>query len=87
MTRTGMRRVSVAFATVALGITSLLSGVGSAHAASDFSLLVLPDQGENAIYNFVNSATSSIDVTIYELNDITLENDLVAARRRASTSA
>ena len=81
MTRTGMRRVSVAFATVALGITSLLSGVGSAHAASDFSLLVLPDQGENAIYNFVNSATSSIDVTMYELNDVTLENDLVSREK------
>jgi hypothetical protein len=81
MPRTGMRRVSLAVATAALVTMSGLSGVSTAHAASDFSLLVLPDQGETAIYNFVNSATSSIDVTIYELNDVTLENDLVSREK------
>ncbi|GAA1906094.1 putative Ig domain-containing protein [Streptantibioticus ferralitis] len=49
----------------------------TAHAASAYSLVILPDQGESAIYNFVNSATKSIDVTIYELRDTTLVNDLV----------
>ncbi|MCQ4040993.1 putative Ig domain-containing protein [Streptantibioticus rubrisoli] len=48
-----------------------------AHAASAYSLVILPDQGESAIYDFVNSATKSIDVTIYELRDTTLVNDLV----------
>jgi hypothetical protein len=76
-----MRRVSLAVATAALVTMSGLSGVSTAHAASDFSLLILPDQGENAIYNFVNSATSSIDMTIYELNDVTLENDLVSREK------
>jgi hypothetical protein len=76
-----MRRVSLAVATAALVTMSGLSGVSSANAASDFSLLILPDQGENAIYNFVNSATSSIDMTIYELNDVTLENDLVSREK------
>jgi Putative Ig domain/PLD-like domain len=81
MPRTGMRRVSLAVATAALITMSGLSGVSTAHAASDFSLLILPDQGENAIYNFVNSATNSIDMTIYELNDVTLENDLVSREK------
>ena len=81
MPRTGMRRVSLAVATAALVTMSGLSGVSSANAASDFSLLILPDQGENAIYNFANSATSSIDMTIYELNDVTLENDLVSREK------
>src|SRR6202522_4437910 len=81
MPRTCMRRVSLAVATVALVTMSGLSGVSTAHAASNFSLLILPDQGENAIYNFVNSATSSIDMTIYELNDVTLENDLVSREK------
>jgi len=86
MPRTGMRRVSLAVATAALVTMGGLSGVSTAHAstphaASDFSLLILPDQGENAIYNFVNSATSSIDMTIYELNDVTLENDLVSREK------
>ena len=81
MPRTGMRRVSLAVATAAFLAMSGFCGAGTAHAASDFSLLILPDQGENAIYNFVNSAASSIDVTIYELNDVTLENDLVSREK------
>jgi hypothetical protein len=77
-----MRRVSLAVATAMLATMSGLSGVGTAHAASsDVSLVTLPDQGENAIYSFVNSATSSIDVTIYELKDTTLENDLVSREK------
>jgi hypothetical protein len=77
-----MRRVSLALATAMLATMSGLSGVGTAHAAaSDVSLVTLPDQGENAIYSFVNSATSSIDVTIYELKDTTLENDLVSREK------
>src|ERR1700677_3247291 len=81
MPRTGMRRVSLAVATAALVTMSGLSGVSTAHAASNFSLLILPDQGENAIYNFVNSATSSVNVPIYELTDVTLENDLVSREK------
>jgi hypothetical protein len=81
MPRTGIRRVSLAVASAALITMGGLSGVGTAHAASDFTLNILPDDGENAIYNFVNSATSSINVTIYELNDVTLENDLVAREK------
>lgn len=49
----------------------------AAHAASTYSLVVLPDQKEGAIYDFVNSAKNSVDVTIYELRDTTLVNDLV----------
>src|SRR5580692_3792795 len=82
---TGMRRVSLALVTAVLLTMSGLFGVGTAHAASNLSLVILPDQGENAIYNFVNSATSSIDVTIYELNDLTLENDLVAREKAGAT--
>jgi hypothetical protein len=78
-----MRRIPYALTVIAaitLAIVGCLAAVAApaARAASDFSLLILPDQGENAIYNFVDSATSSINVTIYELNDTTLENDLVA---------
>ncbi|MEK2472506.1 MULTISPECIES: phospholipase D-like domain-containing protein [Streptomyces] len=49
----------------------------TAHATSPFSLVILPDQKEGAIYDFVNSAKKSIDVTIYELRDATLVNALV----------
>ncbi len=53
----------------------------TAHAASPFSLVILPDQKEGPIYDFVNSAKKSIDVTIYELRDTTLVNDLVKKQK------
>ena len=81
MPHLGMRRFSLAVAAVTLAAAGGLATGSQAHAASDYSLLILPDQGESAIYNFVNSATSSIDVTIYELKDTTLENDLVSREK------
>src|SRR5579875_1962705 len=86
MLRTGIRRVALALAAMTLAaVGGVAAGGVPAHAASDFTLLTLPDQGENAIYNFVNSGTSSIDVTIYELKDTTLENDLVAREKAGVT--
>jgi phosphatidylserine/phosphatidylglycerophosphate/cardiolipin synthase-like enzyme len=82
MPHRGIRRLAVALATIALATMSVAAVGGSAHAAGGtLTLLTLPDNGENAIYNFVSSATSSIDVTIYELKDVTLENDLVAREK------
>jgi phosphatidylserine/phosphatidylglycerophosphate/cardiolipin synthase-like enzyme len=77
MPRKGIRRMT-ALAAAALAISCVAGNAGSAHAASDYTLLTLPDDGESAIYNFVNSATSSIDMTIYEIKDTTLVNDLIA---------
>ena len=81
----GMRRFPYALTAIAAIILAIVgclaAAVVPARAASDFSLVILPDQGENAIYNFVNSATSSVNVTIYELNDTTLVNDLVAREK------
>jgi len=83
MSHRGIRRLGVALATIALSTSGIAAaGGGPAHAASGtLTLSTLPDNGENAIYNFVNSATSSVDVTIYELKDQTLENDLVAREK------
>jgi hypothetical protein len=58
-------------------VTAVLVPAGSAHAAGTYSLLVLPDQGESQIYSFINSATKTVDVTMYELRDTTVETDLV----------
>ena len=89
MPRFGMRKFPSALTAIA-AIFFVIAGclaaaVGPAHAASDVSLVILPDQGENAIYNFVNSATSSVNVTIYELKDTTLVNDLVAREKAGVT--
>ncbi len=77
MIRAGIRRVSLALVAATLAAAGGVAASGPALAASDYSLLILPDQGETAIYNFINSATSSIDMTMYELRDTTVETDLV----------
>jgi hypothetical protein len=82
-----------ALITVAAGAVAAVTGLAAmtglaaspAHAASNYTLLTLPDQGETAIYNFVNSAKTSINVTMYELRDTTLENDLVAREKAGVT--
>jgi len=78
MPHTRLRRTAVSLAVTALAVTCGLAPAGPASAGSDFSLLTLPDQGESAIYSFVNSASSSIDMTIYEIKDTTLVDDLIA---------
>jgi phosphatidylserine/phosphatidylglycerophosphate/cardiolipin synthase-like enzyme len=70
-----------AIAAIILAFAGCFAAAAPARAASSLSLVILPDQGENAIYNFVNSAASSIDVTIYELKDTTLVNDLIAREK------
>lgn len=70
-----IRSLTTTLATGAMAAVSSL--VPAAHTASTHSLVVLPDQKESAIYAFVNSARKSIDVTIYELRDTTLVDDLV----------
>jgi len=82
--RYGPRRIPHALAAIAaiiLAFAGCLAVTVPARAASSLSLVILPDQGENAIYNFVNSATSSVNVTIDELKDTTLVNDLVAKEK------
>jgi Putative Ig domain/PLD-like domain len=81
MPHSGMRRFSLALAALALATAGGLAAGASANAAGSYSLLILPDQGENAIYNLVNSAASSVDMTIYELKDTTLVNDLVSREK------
>ena len=43
------------------------------------SLVIEPDQGLTSIYNLISSATSTIDMTMYELQDITAQNLLCSA--------
>jgi hypothetical protein len=75
--RTVTRRALVAAAVVSVLVAMTGLAASAARAASTYSLLILPDQGESSIYNFINSATRSIDVTMYELRDTTVTTDLV----------
>jgi phosphatidylserine/phosphatidylglycerophosphate/cardiolipin synthase-like enzyme len=63
-------------------------GALPAHAASDpYSAFVFSTSSatEPTIYNFIKTATSSLDMTMYELVDTTVENDLVALEKSGVT--
>lgn len=50
-----------------------------------YTLVTEPGDGLTPIYNLINSAQTSIDMTMYELTDTTAEQDLVAAAARGVT--
>jgi cardiolipin synthase len=56
--------------------------VAQGASASNFRLLVEPHTGLAEIYSLIDSATSSINMTMYELADQTAEADLAAAAAR-----
>ena len=53
--------------------------------ASSYTLLTEPGAGFSSVYSFIESATSSIDMTMYELTDTTAEQDLVAMAAKGVT--
>ncbi|MFD5465885.1 phosphatidylserine/phosphatidylglycerophosphate/cardiolipin synthase family protein [Kitasatospora sp. NPDC127059] len=59
----------------------LISASGTAHAdtvTGTYSTIVFPDQDHSAVYSLIDSATTSVDVTMYELRDTTAVNALIA---------
>jgi phosphatidylserine/phosphatidylglycerophosphate/cardiolipin synthase-like enzyme len=80
MSRSVKRRIALALtAGATAAVTAMVTG--TAQAAGTYSLLVFPDQSHSAVYDFINSAKTSVDVTIYELRDTTAVNDLVAREK------
>lgn len=81
------RSLSVVAAAAA---TLATAGVGGAVAAPatatphavTYTLVTEPSAGYTPIYNLIASATTSIDMTMYELTDTTAEQDLAAAATR-----
>jgi cardiolipin synthase A/B len=49
------------------------------------TLVIFPDDGYTSIYNLINSAQSTIDMTMYELQDTTAQSDLCNAAARGVT--
>lgn len=77
MSRKGLRRATVAVAAgAALFVTAL-----PAHAATYTAFAFSLGSTEPDIYNFINSATSTLDMTMYELSDTTAVNDLIARQQ------
>jgi phosphatidylserine/phosphatidylglycerophosphate/cardiolipin synthase-like enzyme len=84
MLRSLTRRVSITLAICATAAATAVAA-GTADAAGTYSLLVFPDDGHTVVYNFINSATRSIDMTMYELRDTTAVTDLVNREKAGVT--
>lgn len=75
MLRTRLSRAGLALAAGAAMLTTAVP----AHAAGDYSAFTWSlSDSEPTIYDFIDSATTSLDMTMYELNDTTVVNDLIA---------
>lgn len=72
-------------AATALAAVSALAFAPSASAATTYTLITYPDATHQPVYDYLNSATKSIDMTMYELTDTTAQNDLAAAAARGVT--
>lgn len=77
-------RVVLGLLSVAAVVGGVLVDTSVAQGASTSTvrLLVEPQTGMGEIYSLINSAKSSIDMTMYELADSTAEGDLAAAASR-----
>ncbi|MGV9247665.1 phospholipase D-like domain-containing protein [Streptomyces sp. NPDC003710] len=62
-----------------------LAGAAPANAA-EYSAFAFSQSGsQTTVYDFINSATSSLDMTIYELEDSTAVSDLIALKNKGVT--
>src|ERR1700728_3151276 len=68
--------------TVALSLPAGASQTRARPAAASYTLETLPDGGMTWFYNQIKNAKTSIDLTMYELQDTTAEDDLGAAAGR-----
>jgi hypothetical protein len=67
--------ISRALALVVLGAAAM-----QAAGATSYTLITEPSQGLTAVYNLVNSAQHTIDMTMYELTDTRV---VISGRRRS----
>lgn len=74
-------RASVSLAAGAAVVAAAVPANAATYTAFAFS----QSGGQPAIYDFINSATSSLDMTMYELEDTTAVNDLIALENNGVT--
>ncbi|MET7984189.1 MULTISPECIES: phospholipase D-like domain-containing protein [unclassified Streptomyces] len=70
--------------TLAVGATALVTAV-PANAASYTAFAFSRSSSQPAVYDFINSATTSLDMTMYELEDTAAVNDLIALEKKGVT--
>ncbi|MEU2779677.1 phospholipase D-like domain-containing protein [Streptomyces sp. NPDC007162] len=74
-------RAGVALAAGAAVVATAVPADAASYTAFAFSL----GTSEPTIYDFINSATTSLDMTMYELEDTTAVNDLIALENKGVT--
>ncbi|WP_369227705.1 phospholipase D-like domain-containing protein [Streptomyces sp. R39] len=74
-------RAGVALAAGTAVVATAVPANAASYSAFAFSL----SSSEPTIYDFINSATSSLDMTMYELEDTTAVNDLIALENKGVT--
>ncbi|GAA3851380.1 hypothetical protein GCM10022403_098580 [Streptomyces coacervatus] len=74
-------RAGVALAAGAAVVATAVPANAASYSAFAFS----QSGGQPDIYNFINSATTSLDMTMYELEDTTAVNDLIALENKGVT--
>ncbi|MEU6199644.1 phospholipase D-like domain-containing protein [Streptomyces sp. NPDC047061] len=74
-------RAGVALAAGTAVVATAVPANAASYTAFAFSL----SSSEPTIYDFINSATSSLDMTMYELEDTTAVNDLIALKNKGVT--
>ncbi|UXY23059.1 phospholipase D-like domain-containing protein [Streptomyces cynarae] len=76
-----LRRAGVALAAGAAVLATALPANAASYSAFAFS----QSGSQPTIYDFINSATTSLDMTMYELEDTTAVNDLIALENKGVT--
>ena len=74
-------RAGVALAAVAAVLATAIPASAASYTAFAFA----QSGSQPTIYGFINSATASLDMTMYELEDTTAVNDLIALKNKGVT--
>lgn len=80
-----LRKVLGRVGTMLVAGAAVVTTAAPANAASYTAFVFSQSGGQPAIYDFINSATTSLDMTMYELEDTTAVNDLKALKSKGVT--
>ncbi|MFI2203891.1 phospholipase D-like domain-containing protein [Streptomyces sp. NPDC020192] len=81
MLRKVLTRAAIALTAGAAVVVTAVPANAASYSAFAFSRTT----GQPQIYDFINSATTSLDMTMYELEDTTAVNDLIALKNKGVT--
>ncbi|MGW3197665.1 phospholipase D-like domain-containing protein [Streptomyces sp. NPDC001118] len=81
MLRKVLTRAAIALAAGTAVVTTAVPANAASYSAFAFS----QSGGQPTIYDFINSATSKLDMTMYELEDTTAVNDLITLKNKGVT--